>query len=142
MSLGHSRFIIREIARSFRGQCCPLELAGAPQGFSSASVFFLPIPASLMARFSVTKCLLRRCAAVATLFAVLLVGCGRGPEITQYEVPKEPTPDRMLAALVPHGSEAWSFKLAGPAEAVGKYTEKFDALVQTVTFPDAASGEP
>lgn len=95
-----------------------------------------------MARFSVTKCLLRRCAAVATLLAVLLVGCRRGPEITQYEVPKEPTPDRMLAALVPHGSEAWSFKLAGPAEAVGKYTEKFDALVQTVTFPDAASGEP
>jgi len=48
----------------------------------------------------------------------------------------------MLAALVPHGSDAWSFKLAGPAEAVGKYTERFDALVQTVTFPDAASGEP
>jgi hypothetical protein len=48
----------------------------------------------------------------------------------------------MLAALVPHGSEAWSFKLAGPAETVGKYTQKFDALVQTVTFPDTAGGEP
>jgi hypothetical protein len=48
----------------------------------------------------------------------------------------------MLAALVPHGSEAWSFKLAGPAETVEKYTEKFDALVQTVTFADSTGGEP
>jgi hypothetical protein len=48
----------------------------------------------------------------------------------------------MLAALVPHGSEAWSFKLAGPANAVEKYTEKFDALVQTVTFADSTGGEP
>jgi hypothetical protein len=77
---------------------------------------------------------------LATL--LLLAGCGEGPKITQYEVPKEPTPDRMLAALVPHGSEAWSFKLAGPAETVGKYTEKFDALVQTVTFTDSDGGEP
>jgi len=94
-----------------------------------------------MALFSVTKCLFGRCAALATLL-LLLTGCGQGPQITQYEVPKEPTPDRMLAALVPHGSEAWSFKLAGPGETVGKHTEKFDALVQTVTFPDSTAGEP
>src|SRR5262249_53306819 len=31
-------------------------------------------------------------------------------------------------------SQAWSFKLAGPAEAVGKFTEPFDALVKSVTF--------
>jgi hypothetical protein len=48
----------------------------------------------------------------------------------------------MLAALVPHGAEAWSFKLAGLAEAVGKNTDKFDALVQSVRFPDDAAGKP
>ena len=73
---------------------------------------------------------------------MLLTGCGQEPKITQYEVPKEPTPDRMLAALVPHGSEAWSFKLAGPAEAVEKYSEKFDALVQSVKFPEDGGGKP
>jgi hypothetical protein len=93
-----------------------------------------------MARFFALKCLSRPCA--TALFVAALVGCGQGPKVTQYEVPKEPTPDRMLAALVPHGSEAWSFKMTGPVDAVGKCTDKFDALVQTVTFPDPAGGEP
>src|SRR5436190_19692707 len=93
-----------------------------------------------MARSSAKHCRFCFCAAASAL--ALLAGCGQSPTITQYEVSKEPTPDRMLAALVPHGSEAWSFKLAGPGETVGKYIEKFDALVQTVTFPEAAGGEP
>ena len=51
-------------------------------------------------------------------------------------------PDRMLAAIVPHGNTAWFFKLSGPSGAVGKQTETFDALVKSVTFPESAGGKP
>ena len=85
---------------------------------------------------------------------IVVSGCTKPSEITRYQVPKEENAeqpvaatepaadenagsDRMLAALVPHGQQAWSFKLAGPAEAVGKSAESFDALVKSVTFAGA-----
>ncbi len=57
-------------------------------------------------------------------------GCGPGEEIRTYEVPKEAPPlsarvaasgeptDRMLAAILPAGDEAWFWKVVGPVGAV------------------------
>src|SRR5262245_42410122 len=79
-------------------------------------------------------------------------GCKKPAEITRYQVPKEKPPappisaspsksktpgqDRMLAAIVPHGENAWSFKLAGKATEVDKHAEAFETLVKSVTFPE------
>ncbi len=40
----------------------------------------------------------------------------------------------MLAAYVPHGTQAWFFKLAGPAAAVAKLAAAFRKFVATVRF--------
>jgi hypothetical protein len=97
----------------------------------------------------------------------MLGGCQKGSEIAHYRVPKEleaslpsaeaeagaagpadaaqadtaPT-DRMLAAIVPHADSAWTFKLAGPLEAVDQHAAEFEKLVQSVTFSDQPGGQP
>jgi hypothetical protein len=84
-------------------------------------------------------------AALAVMGSAILSGCKKEPEITRYQVPKEKQPepkDQMLAAIVPQGDVAWFFKLAGEAERVSKYEKAFDELVQSVTFPEAAGGNP
>ncbi len=48
----------------------------------------------------------------------------------------------MLAAIVPHAGAAWFFKLAGPADAVGKHAEAFDTLIKSVTFPRSTEAKP
>jgi hypothetical protein len=129
---------------------------------SSAVSFSYPIPAgslasrppdamNSMARWNV---LTRLSWLVLAGLPVVVSGCTKPSEITRYQVPKEQTAeqpvvatepasdenagsDRMLAALVPHGGQAWSFKLAGPAEAVGKCADSFDGLVKSVTFAGA-----
>ncbi len=59
--------------------------------------------------------------------------------------------DRMLAALVPQGKQAWFFKLTGPAAAVAGQREAFRKFVESVTFegdavhyvpPDSWQSEP
>jgi hypothetical protein len=47
---------------------------------------------------------------------------------------------RILAAIVPHGGNAWFFKLSGPIEAVGQQAQPFTSFVQTVRFGE--NGEP
>ncbi len=101
------------------------------------------------------------CAVLAVLMAAS--GCQKAAEIAHYKVPKEPEvspseglaagadnsgeagnaqTDRMLAAIVPHGDKAWFFKLSGLAEAVGKHSETFQTLIQSVSFPESAGGKP
>lgn len=73
--------------------------------------------------------------------AVLLwtVGCGKTEQIRTYTVPKEAkvapvadTPvakpgeltDRMLAAILPNGSQAWFFKTVGPVAEIDKHEKE------------------
>lgn len=42
--------------------------------------------------------------------------------------------DRMLAAIVLHGSQAWFFKVTGPVEAIAKQEETFTSFVKTIHF--------
>jgi hypothetical protein len=44
--------------------------------------------------------------------------------------------DRMLAAIIPHGQEAWFFKVTGPLDALGEKEEEFRAFIQSVHFAD------
>ncbi|HTQ39523.1 MAG TPA: hypothetical protein VMJ32_10870 [Pirellulales bacterium] len=99
--------------------------------------------------------------------SMFLGGCQRATEIAHYRVPKEPevsTPpaetesastdspgaasaesaptDRMLAAMVPHGNAAWTFKLTGSIEAVDKHAAALEGLVQSITFPEKPGGQP
>ena len=89
---------------------------------------------------------------VGSLFLSLLGGCERQEGIRHYRVPKEHVlykangPDasevakdeaaayRMLAAIIPRGSQAWFFRLLGPADAVAKETERFRELVKSIHF--------
>jgi hypothetical protein len=47
----------------------------------------------------------------------------------------------MLAAIIPHGDEAWFFKLTGPDTAAGSQAEAFEQLVKSVQLPEG-SGDP
>jgi hypothetical protein len=90
----------------------------------------------------------------AMLVLVAVAGCQKSMAIGHYQVPKEEaadrapsgettaSPDRMVAAIVPHGVAAWFFKLAGPTDAVSKYTAAFEQLVASVTFPESAAAQP
>ena len=70
------------------------------------------------------------------LCAGLLAGCGDPEEIREYTVTKPPViQERMLAAMVPQGSQTWFFKLTGPDAAVESEMERFLELVQSVRFP-------
>jgi hypothetical protein len=89
----------------------------------------------------------------------LLAGCNNREPIEQYTVAKpapaasphappsaaaeqtsaEPT-DRMLAAIVPHQSQGWFFKLTGPIDAVAARAEAFTEFLKSVRFSD--DGKP
>ena len=44
-------------------------------------------------------------------------------------------PVRLLAAIIPHGSQAWSFKLLGPRDAVEQaHVDAFHELIRSITF--------
>ena len=88
----------------------------------------------------------------------LLAGCERADRIEHYTVLKPPpverpasaasesppTPaevrDRMLAAIVPHESQGWFFKLTGPKDAVAAKESEFGAFLKSVKFDD--TGKP
>ncbi len=90
-------------------------------------------------------------AAALSIFA-FAAGCQKTAEIGHYEIPHvarpettapdSSAPDRMLAAVVPHGKAAWFFKLAGPAETVGKYADAFQTFVHSVSFSDGDDAKP
>ncbi|WP_230773050.1 hypothetical protein [Roseiconus lacunae] len=73
-------------------------------------------------------------------------GCGSEPEITTYTIPKNmpeelvPGKQRLLAVMVPRGSEAWFFKIQGPEEAVDGVAQPFKDFVQSIEFGE--SGQP
>ncbi|MCA9247374.1 MAG: hypothetical protein KDA42_09675 [Planctomycetales bacterium] len=89
------------------------------------------------------------------LFA-LTAGCREQPQVRSYSTPKEaavleqnhleggaasaasgePT-DRMLAAIVPHGEQAWFFKITGSIDSIAAIAESFHDFLKTVRFDDA-----
>ena len=106
--------------------------------------------------------LIHRPVTAALAGAILLSGCGRTESVRHYTVPKKeilyasnhverdagkasggasptaPT-DRMLGAIVPHGSQTWYFKMTGRAEAVSKQESAFRALIESLRFQDERS---
>ena len=90
---------------------------------------------------------------------VLVAGCGKSERIERYtvakpppfELPRGPQPakaeqppgeptDRMLAAIVPHASQGWFFKLTGPIDAMGPQADAFTTFLKSVHFSEA--GKP
>jgi hypothetical protein len=104
---------------------------------------------------------------VPRLFAVgalaaALAGCEKAEEIQHYRALKpevllktyygQSAPqnfdkpaaakDRLLAAMVPHGSQLWFFKLVGPSETVTQQNVSFATFLASIRFADAADAPP
>lgn len=89
---------------------------------------------------------------VLTLMAIgctfAIIGCNEPERIRTYSVARTESAgkplvtSRMLAAIIPHGDEAWFFKLTGPDAATNSQREAFEKLIQTVKFPAGAEGDP
>src|SRR5688500_3764081 len=47
---------------------------------------------------------------------------------------------RMLAAILPAGTQVWHFKLQGPADGVGGQKDQFETFLKSVSFTSA--GQP
>ncbi len=113
--------------------------------------------------------MMRICPTVSITFVcglLALAGCGTGDGgIRSYDVDKRavatdesPEPpaaaaakQRMLAAMVPSGSQMWFVKLTGDEESVGKVATSFDTLVKSLeaigetikwTLPEDWSEQP
>ena len=80
---------------------------------------------------------------LGTVLACLaLAGCSNTDPIITYTVPTE-VPEqlqadnrRMLAAIVPHGDQAWFFKVVAEQPAIDPVVARFREFVQTVPFED------
>lgn len=75
-------------------------------------------------------------------------GCDKQERIESYAVPRHdslqtseflkasgerrPHPERMLAAIVPHGSAMWFFKLQGPPDAVAGHETEFREFLNSI----------
>jgi hypothetical protein len=46
----------------------------------------------------------------------------------------------MLAAIVPFGGQAWFFKMAGPADVIGKQEANFDAFLKSLSAKSGGGG--
>jgi hypothetical protein len=86
------------------------------------------------------------CAGVATQF-----GCKEDDQIRTYRIRKpsrvnEPTADqpqdRLLAAIVPHGTRTWFFKVTGRAGALDEHIDVFRTFVKSVRFSDGEDSAP
>ncbi len=89
--------------------------------------------------------------ALLAIFVVVATGCGQTERIESYPVPKEtktkavadasaantgePT-DRMLAAILPSGGQAWFFKVVGPIAEVGKHEKAIDDFFSKLSLGD------
>lgn len=88
---------------------------------------------------------LSRVAVVA--IAIAPIGCQKSDQIRSYDAPKEATPpvvaqappaevgdptDRMLAAILPDGGQAWFFKVVGPIAAVAESEKAFNEFLTGV----------
>ncbi len=74
------------------------------------------------------------------LLTALLAGCRTEEGISQYTVPKKL--DRMLAAMIPVGEDAWFFKITGPDKQVAEIADRFRDFLTSVRFADDESGKP
>ncbi len=88
---------------------------------------------------------------------VFLAGCDQHEEVSTYTVPsheslqtkeflkasaaRKARPAQMLAAIVPHGSSLWFFKLQGPPEPVAALEPEFRTLLKSVHFSAAGKAE-
>lgn len=95
---------------------------------------------------------------ILAAFAISLMiagGCRKAEQIHSYTVPKEtkapvadaappanlgePT-DRMLAAILPAGNQAWFFKVVGPIPAIEKREKELNDFFASIKFAD--DGKP
>ena len=79
--------------------------------------------------------------AILPLWGLCILGCKPAEQITHYRarkiLPPEPEAvDGMLAAIIPHGSKGWFFKLTGPVEAVNTQSQAFHEFIKSVKFND------
>lgn len=76
------------------------------------------------------------------LLGASLIGCREVDEsISVYTVPKEEK-TRLLAALIPHGSQVWIFKANGSDERVQAFEKDFLKFLESVEFGEAPDAEP
>lgn len=88
---------------------------------------------------------------LSTSLVVSLLGCAEREEIRSYTVAKEAKPqvsppappkdngkptDRMLAAIVPAGQQAWFFKLVGPVSAVDQCADHVNKFFDGIQLTD------
>ena len=66
----------------------------------------------------------------------LVTGCGQDQTVRSYTVPVDR--QRMLAAIVRHGDDAWFFKLKGPAKDVAEVEKPVRTFLESVKFEGAA----
>ena len=80
---------------------------------------------------------------VLLVVLLALAGCQQQEGIVTYKIPTKvpeqllPGKDRMLAAMVPRGSQVWFFKVLGPGAAVDMIDDQFQDFVKNIQF-DAA----
>jgi hypothetical protein len=100
-------------------------------------------PTRPAAGFCITGCVL---AAIA-----MLAGCSPAEKVEHYQVDKpevlaaryfHDSADRMLAAIVPHGSQFWFFKLTGPVETIEPQAAPFARFLESVHFAGQPDSPP
>jgi hypothetical protein len=92
-------------------------------------------------------------AAILAASLLCALGCGKTEQIQTYTVPKEPKvtavadstdarpgelTDRMLAAILPSGEQAWFFKAVGPISDIDKHEKEINDFFSNLTL--AADG--
>lgn len=82
----------------------------------------------------------RRWMALFVAIIVAACGCSRHDEIQTYTVKKPLPADRMLAAIVPVGENAWFVKASGSNQQLGDCSDEFRTFVQSIQFGD--DGDP
>jgi len=91
--------------------------------------------------------------AILVAFVLCTLGCGKTEQIQTYTVPKEPKvtavadatdakpgelTDRMLAAILPVGEQAWFFKAVGPIADIDKHEKEINDFFANLSL--AADG--
>jgi hypothetical protein len=73
--------------------------------------------------------------AAVSPWMLLLLGCGRTPQIATYTVEKD-VPDRMLGAILVQEDRCWFFKLTGPREELDRKKGDFESFLKSVEIGD------
>lgn len=62
--------------------------------------------------------------------------------IQSYTVQHPEPASRLIGAIIPHGEEAWFFKLTGPNKVVAEQASAFRELIKSVKFASDGKSEP